>query len=112
MCAREVQFRLTAHKNHGAEDFRGGQVMRGPRVPVYPSLAQEESPSSQPGFCGHMEDTWPGAPGSRNYVMCPTSLELINMSQRSLRPAWPCLRPRELKYSVDKSSGNSREEGV
>lgn len=109
MCARVVQFRLTAHKNHGAEDFRGGRVMRGPQIP---NLAQKESPSPQSGFCGHKEDTWPGAPGSGNYVMCPTSLELINMSQRPLGPAWPCLSPRELKYSVDKSSGNSREEGV
>lgn len=51
--------------------------MREPQVPVFPSLAQEESPSLQPGFCGHTEDTWPGAPGSGNDVMCPTSLELI-----------------------------------
>lgn len=51
-----------AHRNHGAEDFRGGLVMRRPQILVFPSPASKKSllvpwgRLPQPGFCGH-EDT-------------------------------------------------------
>lgn len=104
MCAREAQFRLTVHKNHGAEDFRGGRVMREPQVPVFPSLAQEESPRVL-GSVDIRRTHGQGLQGAGTTSCVPppwssSSQAELYMSQRPLGPAWPCVSPQELKCSV------------
>lgn len=99
-----VHRRLTAHRNHGAEGFRGGLVMTGPQIPVFPSQVSKKSlfpwghlphlppPPLTPGFYRHKDTNGHCGVGAESDAPPPPNSAghaMLCRFQRSLGPAWP-----------------------